>query len=302
MSCDAVVVTNLASAHLDRHGTIGAYHEIKGRILDSLGEDGYLVANLDDARVRRLVGRHAAERRNTSRRRTFGVGLNRRADLTASAVERHLGGQTFLLRHAGDAAAVGVTVPVASFVRDGLLAAAVGIAQGVPMELVARGLESTGGVPGRLERICRGQEVHVFVDQPTSGHALASTLTSLRRLTPGRLVVLAEEQALGPLGGGGRFAERASRWCNDCLVAPEGVLDAGAGSRQLAVYARIDRLLSGLGSRDCVLVVGAHAAPRPDPGDPSDPGEPQVPLAVVVDAWLELAHPADETVRRKRAA
>ena len=60
--CDAVVVTNLASAHLDRHGTIGAYHEIKGRILDSLGEDGCLVANLDDARVRRLVGRHAAER------------------------------------------------------------------------------------------------------------------------------------------------------------------------------------------------------------------------------------------------
>ena len=170
------------------------------------------------------------------------------------------------------------------------------------MELVARGLESTGGVPGRLERIRRGQDVHVFVDQPTSGHALASTLTSLRRLTPGRLVVLAEEKALGPLGGGGRFAERVSRWCNDCLVAPEGVLDASAGSRQLAAYARIDRLLSGLGSRDCVLVVGSHPAPRPDPGDPTDPGEPQVPLAGVVDAWLELAHPADETVRRKRAA
>ena len=302
VSCDAVVVTNLASAHLDRHGTIEAYHEIKERILDSLGEDGCLFANLDDARVRRLVGRHVAQRRHTPRRRMVGVGLNRRADLTATAVERHLGGQTFLLRHAGDAAAVGVTVPVASFVRNGLLAAAVGIAQGVPMELVARGLESTGGVPGRLERIRRGQDVHVFVDQPTSGHALASTLTSLRRLTPGRLVVLAEEKALGPLGGGGRFAERVSRWCNDCLVAPEGVLDASAGSRQLAAYARIDRLLSGLGSRDCVLVVGSHLAPRPDPGDPGDPGEPQVPLAVVVDAWLELAHPADETVRRKRAA
>ena len=90
-----------------------------------------------------------------------------------------------------------------------------------------------------------------------------------------------------------------SRWCNDCLVAPEGVLDASAGSRQLAAYARIDRLLSGLGSRDCVLVVGSHPAPRPDP---SDPGEPQVPLAGVVDAWLELAHPADEMVRRRRAA
>jgi len=297
--CDAVVVTNLASAHLDRHGTIGAYHEIKGRILDSLGEDGCLVANLDDARVRRLVGRHAAERCGDTPGRTLGVALKRRADLTATAVERHLGGQTFLLRHQGDAAAVGVSVPVASFVRDALFAAAVGVAQGLPLELVARGLESTGGVPGRLERIRRGQDVHVFVDQPTSGHALASTLTSLRRLTPGRLVVLAEERALRPLGGGRRFAERVSRWCNECLVAPEGVLDAGAGSRQLAAYARIDRLLSGLGSRDCVLLVGSPPAPRPDPGDP---GEPQVPLAVLVDAWLELAHPADGGVPKRRAA
>jgi UDP-N-acetylmuramyl tripeptide synthase len=302
VSCDAVVVTNLASAHLDRHGTIGAYHEIKARILDSLGEDGCLIANLDDARVRRLVARHAEGRRAPARaslRRTVGVALNRRADLTATAVERDLCGQTFLLRHAGDAAAVGVTVPVASFVRDALLAAAVGIGQGVPMELVARGLESTGGVPGRLDRIRRGQEVHVFVDQPTSGHALASTLTSLRRLTPGKLIVLAEEKALGTLGGGRRFAERVSRWCNDCLIAPEGVLDAGAGSRQLAAYARIDRLLSGLGSRDCVLLVGANLVPGPDPGDP---GEPQVPLAVLVDAWLELAHPAEASFRKKRAA
>jgi hypothetical protein len=142
----------------------------------------------------------------------------------------------------------------------------------------------------------------VFVDQPTSGHALASTLTSLRRLTPGKLIVLAEERALATLGGGRRFAERVSRWCNECLVAPEGVLDAGAGSRQLAAYARIDRLLSGLGSRDCVLLVGTNLVPGPDPLDPGDPGEPQVPLAVLVDAWLELAHPAEGSFRKKRVA
>lgn len=302
VSCDAVVVTNLGSAHLDRHGTVAAYREIKARIVDSLGDEGCLIANLDDARVRRLVDRHLRRGRTDpadAPPRSMGVALTRPADLTATAVERDLGGQTFLVRHGGDTAAVGVSVPVASFVRNGLLAAAVGISQGVPLELVARGLESTGGVPGRLDRIRRGQDVHVFVDQPTSGHALASTLASLRRLTPGRLVVLAEEKALGGLGGGRRFAERVSRWCNDCLVVPEGVLDASAGSRQLAAYARIDRLLSGLGSRDCVLLVGADLPSRPDPGDP---GEPQIPLAMLVDAWLELAHPADFSGHGKRAA
>jgi hypothetical protein len=45
--------------------------------------------------------------------------------------------------------------------------------------------------------------------------------------------------------------------------------------------------------------VGADLASRPDPGDP---GEPQIPLAMLVDAWLELAHPADFSGRKSRAA
>jgi hypothetical protein len=47
--------------------------------------------------------------------------------------------------------------------------------------------------------IDRGQDHAAFVDHPTSGHALAATLASLRRLTPGRLVVLAEEAAVARL-------------------------------------------------------------------------------------------------------
>ncbi len=303
VKCDSVVVTNLASAHLDRHGTVEAYHEIKSRILDCLGVDGCLVANVDDAGVRRLLARH---RRNigkkTPRARDAGgaitVGLRGPADLSASAVDRSLGGQTFLLRHAGDAAAVGVGTPVSSFVRDALFAVAIGIRQGLPLEIASRGIEAAGSVPGRLDRIRRGQEAHVFVDQPTSGHALASTLASLRRLTPGRLVVLTEEAWAERLGGR-RFANRAARWCNDCLIVPEGLLDRSAGSRQLAAYARIDRLLTGLGSRDCVLLIGSGLTHRPNPGDP---GEPQVPLAVLVDAWLEMAHPATWPGAGRRAA
>ena len=302
--CDSAVVTNIASAHLDRHGTVEAYHEITSRILDCLSPDGCLVANVDDPRVRRLLARHRQTRKprsNTgrdSRRSAITVGLRGPADLSASSVERSLGGQTILLRHAGDAAAVGVGTPVSSFVRDSLFAVAVGLRQGLPLEIAARGIEAAGSVPGRLDRIRRGQAAHVFVDQPTTGHALASTLASLRRLTPGRLVVLAEEAWAARLGGR-RFANRASRWCNDCLVVPAGLLDPSAGSRQLAAYARIDRLLSGLGARDCVLLVGSGLTHRPDPGDP---GEPQVPLAVVVDAWLEMAHPATWPGAGRRAA
>ncbi|RLS34550.1 MAG: hypothetical protein DWH79_04025 [Planctomycetota bacterium] len=287
--CDTVVVTNLARAHLDDHGSVEAYHEIKGRIVEGLTSDGCLVANVDDPRVRRLVARWSADGPGRGQAgAVIGVGLCRPAELSATAVERSLGGQTFLIRHGGHSVAVGVSTPVASFVRDALLAAAVGLRHGVPLELVARGLEATGSVTGRLDRLRRGQEAHVFVDHPTSGHALATTLASLRRLTPGKLVVIAEEEWAEDFGGGHRFACRAARWCNESLVVPSDILHPSAGRRQISAYARIDRLLSRLGRHDCVLLLGTRL---PSGGGPSDPGE-SVPLAALVDAWLAAAHPA----------
>jgi len=150
-----------------------------------------------------------------------------------------------------------------------------------------------------LERISRGQDGQVFIDIPTSGHALASTLGSLRRLTAGRLVVIADEEQARRLGGKRQFARRAARWCDESLVVPAGVLDEGAGSRELAAYARIDRLLSQVGPHDCVLVIGSRPQPA---GDPGDPGEPQFPLAGLVDSWLQLAHPPVAPFRGRRVA
>ena len=297
VTCDTVVVTSIATAHAESHGTTAAYRAIKGRILESLATGGLLIANTDDQRVAALTLRRA----QASRRRgtTITVGLSSRADVSATPVERSLGGQTFLLRAGGHIAPVAVATPVASFVRNSLAAAAVGLRMGVGLEVIARGLEAAGSVAGRLERISRGQDGQVFIDIPTSGHALASTLGSLRRLTAGRLVVIADEEQARQLGGKRQFALRAARWCDESLVVPAGVLDEGAGSRELAAYARIDRLLSQVGPHDCVLVIGSRPQPA---GDPGDPGEPQFPLAGLVDSWLQLAHPPVAPFRGRRVA
>ena len=83
------------------------------------------------------------------------------------------------------------------------------------------------------------------------------------------------------------------------VVLPAGVLAEGAGSRELAAYARIDRLLSQVGPHDCVLVIGSRPQPA---GDPGDRGEPQFPLAGLVDSWLQLAHPPVAPFRGRRVA
>lgn len=287
---ETVVVTNLATAHLDLHGTTAAYHGIKRRILESLAPDGCLVFNPDDRRTRRLAELHHGPR--------VAAGLRPGAEVGAVPVERSLHGQTVLLTAGSHAAAVSLAVPTAAFARDAVLAAAVGLTHRVPLERIARGLEAAGGVPGRLERIDRGQRAAVFVDQPTSGHALAATLASLRRLTPGRLILVAEQRLVAAVDPSPRFAVRAARWCDETLVVPATVLEEDARGESLSAYARLDRLLSRAGPGDCVLVLGRAPAGGGIPGDPGDPAEAS--LSMLVDGWLQLAHPA--TWGRNRAA
>ncbi|MEI6240400.1 MAG: Mur ligase family protein [Planctomycetia bacterium] len=280
--CGTVVITNLAPAHLDAHGTKAAYEEITGRMLDSIAPDGCLVFDADDPRLRRLARRHGGA--------TMSVALRASADVTAVPVERSLHGQTALVMAAGHTAAMSVAPPTASFVRDALLATAIGLRHRVPLERICRGIEAAGGVPGRLERIDRGQDAAVFVDHATTGHALARTLSSLRRLTPGRLMLVAEEPLAAIIDPTPRFMSRAARWCDETLVVPATVLDEDADGMAVAAYARLDRLLSNAGAGDCVLVLGRPPAGGGIPGDPGDPAAAGM-LATLVDGWLQVAHP-----------
>ena len=317
VACDTVVVTNLGSAHLDMHGTSLAYHAVKARILDCLGPDGCLIATADDDRVRRLVDRHAAA---AGVGRVLTAALTVPADVTATPVERTLFGQTFLVQAGGHSLPVAVSTPVASFVRDSLLAVAIGLRYRVPLERSARGIESCGSVAGRLERIDRGQDHATFVDHPTSGHALSATLSGLRRLTHGRLVVLAETACAERLVADSRgphatlrevegrevegrvaatFNRRTMRWADDCLVVPDTLMDETGKAADVMAYARIDRLLSGLGPQDCLLVLGDLSGRCQNPIDPD--GDP-LPLAAVVDGWLQLAHVPQPFVSGRDAA
>ena len=322
VACDTVAVTNLGSAHLDIHGTCSAYHAVKSRILECLGPAGRLVANADDDRIVRLIERRMAAAGPAG---VITTGLTAAADVTATPVERTLFGQTFLVQAGGHAMPVAVSTPVASFVRDSLLAVAIGLRYRVPLERIVRGIEACGSVSGRLERIDRGQAHAAFVDHPTSGHALAATLSGLRRLTRGRLVVLAETacverlvaDASGRTGDGGCFTgpssnqreaegrmaatfnRRTMRWADDCLVVSGTLMDEAGRAADVTAYARIDRLLSSLGEQDCLLVLGDVGSRCQSPDDPD--GDP-LPLVAVVDGWLQLAHVPQPFVSQRRAA
>ncbi|MFM8415696.1 MAG: Mur ligase family protein [Planctomycetota bacterium] len=286
-ACDTVVVTNLPAGR-DRRGQAARVRAAD--LATRLVPGGCLVSGCDAGSTALLRARLPAGVDSVS------AGLAADCDVRATPVEGTLFGRTVLASWCGQVVPLSLDTPVVPFVRDSLLAIAVGGRYGVPLEVAVRGVESAGGVPGRVERIDRGQDAALFVDSPTSPHALAATLASLRRLTRGRLVVIAEDPLVARLGGGS-FGPLVARHCDACVVAPTSVLTEDPAESDVAAYARIDRLLDSLTAGDCGLVLGGSDGQGGPVGGP--PG--RFPLATLVDAWLQIAGAPAEARRRPAA-
>lgn len=154
-----VCLTNLRRDHLDYHASLADYHHAKVRLFDYLSSGGTAVINSDDPASRE----HAPLL--PGRVRT--ISLRDAADLSATVVERMKSEQTFLLT-AGQ-----FTIPVRTamigdhHIYNCLMAAAAGLAEGIDLATIVRGLEAVRHVPGRLERIECGQPFGAFVDLRT---------------------------------------------------------------------------------------------------------------------------------------
>ena len=110
------------------------------------------------------------------------------AEITATALEKCISEQTFLLTAGSETIAVRTRMIGRHHVSNCLVAAAVGLTYGIDLPTVVRGLESVEYVPGRLQRLECGQPFGVFVDYAHTPDALECTLQTLREVTRGRLI------------------------------------------------------------------------------------------------------------------
>jgi UDP-N-acetylmuramoyl-L-alanyl-D-glutamate--2,6-diaminopimelate ligase len=138
------------------------------------------VVNADDPGAAGLVNRFDGP--------VLTVGIDQPAEINAVLVEQFPSEQTFLLSAGSETIPVRTRMIGAHHVSNCLVAAAVGLTYGIDLPTIARGLESVGHVPGRLERIECGQPFGVFVDYAHTPDALAAALDTLRPLVEGRLI------------------------------------------------------------------------------------------------------------------
>jgi UDP-N-acetylmuramoyl-L-alanyl-D-glutamate--2,6-diaminopimelate ligase len=177
---DVACFTNVRRDHLDYHGTVRKYQAAKARLLDYLLPEGFAVVNVDDPVAAGLLAKVDGP--------VLSVAIDGAAEVTAQPVEQFSSEQTFLLSVENETIPVRTPLIGRHNIYNCLSAAAVGLAYGIDVATIVRGLESIQAVPGRLERIECGQPFSVFIDYAHTPDALAASLETLRNLTTGRLI------------------------------------------------------------------------------------------------------------------
>ncbi|HEY2004314.1 MAG TPA: UDP-N-acetylmuramoyl-L-alanyl-D-glutamate--2,6-diaminopimelate ligase [Candidatus Saccharimonadia bacterium] len=186
MPYSVVAMTNVTHEHLDYHGTFERYREAKVKLFRMAGanERGLRlgVVNADDpsapyfaAAIPRVL-RYAVKQAQ--------------ADLKASDVKSSPDGNEYELRYEGETVHVRVALPGSFNVYNSMAAAGVGLAVGLSPSRVVKGLEALKTVEGRMNKIEEGQDFSVIVDFAHTPESFEKILSSFRKLTKGRLIVM----------------------------------------------------------------------------------------------------------------
>jgi len=192
---DAVVVTNVGTAHLGIFGSWDAIVRAGSEPVEWLGPNGTAIVNADDA-----VARAYADETDAA---VITFGLDPGADVRAEDVELGPDARaTFTLWSAGEREPVELAVPGDHMVSNALAAAAVGRWAGVTLAECAAALKGAGVAHWRMETSTGASGIVIVNDAYNANpESMAAALKAARWMAKGeRLVaVLGHMAELGPV-------------------------------------------------------------------------------------------------------
>lgn len=270
---EVAVFTNLGSDHLEFHGGRDSYFASKRRLFEP-GRTVRGLVNGDDSWGRRLAGELAVPCY------TYGVegqtsgGSGR--DWTARDVRPDGLGHAFRLVGPGVDVPAGVGLPGRFNVSNAVAAAAAAVISGCDPASAARGIASSGGPPGRMERVPVDVGCIVLVDYAHTPDAVAAALSVGRELAQAR-----SGRLWAVLGAGGNrdhgkredmglAASRAAdvvivtddnpRWEDPAAIRAQVAAGARHGSALVREIAdrreAVATAVTGAGPADVVFVLG----------------------------------------------
>ncbi|MCL6597075.1 MAG: UDP-N-acetylmuramoyl-L-alanyl-D-glutamate--2,6-diaminopimelate ligase, partial [Firmicutes bacterium] len=161
VAVDVAVLTNVRRDHLDYHPSWRAYREAKGRLFTRIlaaGEGGAAVLPVGEAAAVRFAARRRGRVLWYGLRPEEGWGPGRRSpDAQAEDLVPRRWGMRMRLCLPDGSRTVDLPLPGRFNVLNAVAAALAAHARGAGVEEAARGLETAGGVPGRVEVVHEGE-------------------------------------------------------------------------------------------------------------------------------------------------
>jgi UDP-N-acetylmuramoyl-L-alanyl-D-glutamate--2,6-diaminopimelate ligase len=212
-----VVMTNVTHEHLDYHRTFERYREAKLSLFRKVAarEGGMRVGvvNVDDPSAPYFM---AAVKSPI----TYAV-VSNTADLRAREVASTPAGSTYVVKIDGEDVKVQVNLPGSFNVYNSLAAVGVGRALGLKPAAIVQGVAALKSVEGRMNRVDEGQDFAVIVDFAHTPDSFEKILSSMRKLTKGRLIVMFGSAGRRDVSKRAKQGASAGKWADVVVVTEE---------------------------------------------------------------------------------
>lgn len=265
---EMAIMTNLTQDHLDYHGTMEAYAEVKGRLF--AGEPKFIVLNRDDewfdyfdkfaAGAQKITyGEHADAEARIDKVKLYRKGTEARVTIDH---------QTKL--------ELATNLPGEFNVYNMTAAVAAAYLLGVELKDIIEGIANLEAVPGRFERVVENKPYDVIVDYAHTPDGLEKLLTAARSITKNRVLLVFgatgdRDKGKRPIMGeiAARLADRIfltdeESYSEDPArireMVYEGIEDTKGGAMKTTEIAdrreAIEKALQVAGKGDTVLITG----------------------------------------------
>ncbi|MFT5881827.1 MAG: UDP-N-acetylmuramoyl-L-alanyl-D-glutamate--2,6-diaminopimelate ligase [Crocinitomicaceae bacterium] len=190
---DAAIFTNFSQDHLDYHGSMAAYFEVKKALFEGLPQQEgkkkpFAVINSDDLYGAKLVKELTEKFGDGIKIITYGMGAH--CDFKVTKIKQQVRGTEFQLDNRGKSYLVRTPFIGRFNVYNTLAAIAGASAAGIKPRDAVKALEDAPQVPGRLELIGTREGATVFVDYAHTPDALQNVCATLKDLEPNKLITV----------------------------------------------------------------------------------------------------------------
>jgi len=176
------IFTNLTSDHMDYHKTRENYFNAKSKLFTELSSGANAVINVDDGHGRKLISMTDAN--------IITYGIDNQADVMAKDIQAHISGTQFKLVCPEGQANIRTNLVGRYNISNILAAAAAGLAEGLSLDQIKKGIEQLRMVSGRLEKIEYGQDFTILIDYAHTQDALENVLETIRETSDAKIILV----------------------------------------------------------------------------------------------------------------